>query len=477
MEHNEPENKRLDDIKNLTFRILDEVGIRLHRQDMVAFLAQKGVRVEGDIIFFSKSQALDLIALAPESFQVHGPNPHHNMIIGGDNVQCAPAYGSSSIIDAKGNKRDALLSDHLNFVKLVHQSSHFNINGGILAQPSDVPAELSHLIMHHAALTHSDKCIMGMPGTRQQMEEIMELSALRMGGREELMARPHVITMVSPISPLQIDTMGLDSIEVAATWKQPIIASPGVAAGTTGPIDLASNLAMASAESLAVILIAQIINPGTPVLFGLQCYGADMKSGNISIGSPAYALQAKYCAALARSYRLPSRAGGTTNDALDLSAQSGYESMLSMFTACQNKVNLIVHSAGVLNSFAGISYEKFIMDLEIMDAIQFYLDDLNVNDDTLNFDLIKEIGHGGLYITSMDTMKKCRTHTWNPKTALRGSLMGMLPGEKFLDNIEQQKKEMLSQWVKPEIPKGVKVEMEQYLETKGIDPKIFNTMR
>ena len=227
MEHNEPENKRLDDIKNLTFRILDEVGIRLHRQDMVAFLAQKGVRVEGDIIFFSKSQALDLIALAPESFQVHGPNPHHNMIIGGDNVQCAPAYGSSSIIDAKGNKRDALLSDHLNFVKLVHQSSHFNINGGILAQPSDVPAELSHLIMHHAALTHSDKCIMGMPGTRQQMEEIMELSALRMGGRGKLMARPHVITMVSPISPLQIDTMGLDSIEVAATWKQPIIASPG----------------------------------------------------------------------------------------------------------------------------------------------------------------------------------------------------------------------------------------------------------
>ena len=79
-------------------------------------------------------------------------------------------------------------------------------------------------------------------------------------------------------------------------------------------------LAMATAEALGLICMAQTLNPGTPVIFGIQCYGSDMKTGNISIGSPAYALQAKYCAAMARYYGVPSRAGGSVTDAKSLSA-------------------------------------------------------------------------------------------------------------------------------------------------------------
>ena len=327
--------------------------------------------------------------------------------------------------------------------------------------------------MHYAALTGSDKCMTGMPGSIEQMTELMELTAIRIGGRKLLMAKPHILTMVSPISPLQIDDMGLHSIKVAAEYNQPIIASPGVAAGTTGPIDPASNLAMASAESLAVIIIAQTINPGTPVLFGLQCYGADMKIGNISIGSPAYALQAKYTTALARMYGLPSRCGGSTNDAKALDAQSGYESMLSLFTSSQNRANLMVHSAGILDSFAGISFEKFIMDIEMMEMTRSYLDDLQVDEETLHFDLIKEIGHGGLFLTSADTMKKCRTHTWNPKVAVRGSLKGMTPSEKFLKNIETQKQKMLTTWKKPETDPEIGQQMAQYLRDKGISEAII----
>jgi len=106
--------------------------------------------------------------------------------------------------------------------------------------------------------------------------------------------------------------------------------SPGPAAGTTGPIDLAGTMALATAEALACIAIAQMIRPGVPVLFGLQCFGADLKTANISIGSPAYALMAKHTAELARYLNLPSRCGGSTTDALCVSPQSGYEGMLSM---------------------------------------------------------------------------------------------------------------------------------------------------
>jgi trimethylamine--corrinoid protein Co-methyltransferase len=302
------------------------------------------------------------------------------------------------------------------------------------------------------------------------MEDLMVLTALRLGGVDVLKKAAHIITMVSPISPLQVDEMLLNSIEVAALYNQPVMVSPGIAAGTTGPIDLASNVAMAAAEALAVILMTQMFNPGTPVIFGLQCYGADMKSGNISIGSPAYALQAKYCEALGRYYKLPCRAGGTANDAKALSAQSGYESMLSMFTAMQNKVSLIVHSAGILDSFAGMSFEKFIMDLEIIQMIRFYLDDLDVTEDTLNFELIKEMGPGGLFLTSMDTMKKFRTIAWNPDVALRGSLKGFTPEKKLLKNIDDTRKKMLESYQQPVMDKIVLKEMNGFMILRGLDP-------
>lgn len=460
----------LEKLDQMAQRILEEIGIKILSSRHLELLAGKGVKIEGDRIFFTKTQIRDLLGKTPGSFPMKAPNSAYDVRIGDGPSQITAGYGCSSIMDANGNTRGAKLSDHLNFIKLVHQNPCFNINGGILAQPTDVPTDKSHLIMHYVSLVFSDKCMMGMPGSLKQMEEIMELTAIRLGGMDKLCQAPQILTMISPISPLQLDDMGLSSIEVAARYKQPIIASPGVAAGTTGPIDLAGNIAMASAEALSIILISQLINPGTPVIFGLQCYGSDMKSGNISIGSPAYALQAKYCAALAKYYGIPSRCGGTTNDARELSAQAGYESMLSMFTACQNNVSLIIHGAGILDSFASMSYEKFIMDIEIIDMIRFYLNDLDVSANTLNFDLIKEIGPGGLYITSLDTMKKCRTHIWNPTVALRGSLKGLTPREKFLQNIDETKTKMLKGYQQTEIDWVILTRMERFMKDKGVDP-------
>lgn len=284
--------------------------------------------------------------------------------------------------------------------------------------------------------------------------------------------------MISTISPLQMDEMALSSIMAAARNNQPLIISPAPAAGTTGPIDLAANLALATAEALAGIVITQMFNPGNPVLFGLQCYGADLKSGNISIGSPAYALQARYCAALARRYGVPSRCGGTTSDAKVVSAQSGYESMLSMFTACENRVNLIVHSAGILDSFGAFSYEKFLIDLEIIDMVQYYLGDIEVNESTLNLDLIRSVGPGGEFLTTMDTMKKCRTHSWMPQIGVRGITDPKAkPMEKFIQNINTRRKKMLESYALPKISMETQEAMDSYMVNNQISPSILERIR
>ena len=466
----EPAAENLEKLDRMARRILSEIGIRILSRPYLDLLSEKGVAIQSDRVRFSPAQVAELLASAPDRFTLHGISPAHDIILGDGSSSLAAGYGCASVMDPDGNIRNAIFQDHVDLVKLVQVSDLFHINGGILAQPSDMAADVSHLAMMYAALTGSDKCIFGIPGSRAHMEDIMTLAAIRTGGKAAFAQTPRVLTMISPVSPLQVDDTGLSALDVAGHYGQPVILSPGVAAGTTGPIDLAGNVAMATAEALGLICMAQVLHPGTPVIFGIQCYGSNMTTGNISIGSPAYALQARYCAALARYYGLPSRAGGSVTDAKSLSAPAGYESMLSMFTALQNKVSLIVHSAGILDSFAAISFEKFIMDQEIIRMIQFYMNDMTVDDTTLNFDLIDAVGPGGLFLTTMDTMKKCRIHTWNPCVALRGHLAGMSPREKLLKNIQDTREQMLARYEPPRIEPDVRGAMDTFMRTKGVDP-------
>ncbi len=465
--------ERIQKIYTHGVKILEEVGIKLNHPEILALLKENNVRVEGDIAFFTRDLVESWISKAPESFTLHARNPVYDSLIGGTQSNFISSYGCPTVYGLDGTSRPSQLTDYIRFAKLIHQCDHFSINGGIIAQPCDVSADLSHLIMVYAAAKVSDKCLMGIPCSEFQMNQIMDMAAILFGGKEALIQTPRILTMISTTSPLQLDEMALGALLVSARYNQPLIISPGPAAGTTGPIDLAGNMALATAEALAAIVIAQMVRPGVPVIFGLQCFGANLKTANIAIGSPAYALQAKHTAALARMLKLPSRCGGTTTDALCVSPQSGYEGMLSMLTACQNSVNLIVHSAGVLDSFAAISYEKFIMDLEIMDMVQYYLNDFEVSDDTLNMALIKEVGHGGQFLTSMDTMKKCRSHSWIPSIGVRGNVSREKALDRYYKNIADKLTQMTAAYQMPGLDPDILEQLDNYMGAQGVSPQIL----
>ena len=413
-------NEILKKIHRASVRILEEIGIRLHHPLVCDMLRKMGVRVEDNVAFFTEKQIRHWVNKAPGRFSVTSRSGEHDMLIGGENIEYAAGYGTPTIVDQDGQRRPATLEDFLNFVKMVHQVPYFNINGGILVQPSDIPAAQSAAVMMYATLTHTDKCIMGVPGSAREVEQLMEMVALTVGGIEALMKSKYVITMISTLSPLQIDPSALDTMIVCARFGQPMIISPAPTTGTTGPMVMAGNISLANAEALAAIAISQMLREGTPVIYGLQSNAADMRSGQISIGSPGYSIQAKYCAQLARMYGLPCRTGGTNTDAKGVSVQSGYEAMMSMLTACQNQVNLIVHSAGILDSYAATSYEQFIVDIEIISMIEYFLADLKSDPEDFAFEVIKEVGVGGQFLTTDHTAAMCETGAWHPRQPATG---------------------------------------------------------
>ena len=456
----------LNAIHNQALKILETVGIELFQAEILGRLRNDGVSVDGCRAFFPPQLVMEAIGQAPEAFTLQARNRSHDTKIGGSEVNCAPGYGCAAVCAPDGSRRDARMDDYVRFAKLVHQCPHLVINGGILAQPSDVPADKSHLLMIYAAMLSSDKCLMGVPGHTAQMQAIMDLAAFTCGGQTAFRAKPRILTLVNTTSPLRMDAMTLDSMLVAARHNQPLIISPSPAAGSTGPIDLAANVALATAEALAAITIVQLVNPGNPVIFGLQCLGADLRSGNIAVGSPAYARQLKITAALARRYRLPSRCGGAPTDAPALSAQSGYESMLNLLASFEHGVNLIVHSAGTLGAFSAISYEKFIMDIEMIAMVKYYRSDLDVDGDVLDLGLIQDVGPGGLFLNQMDTVRKCRSHAWDSAVNLGGT---RAPEAAYLDRITARQQAMLDAYVPPAMDPALRKDVDDFMVRKGVD--------
>lgn len=466
-------DKELKKLHDASMKILSHTGIRLIHPEILDLVKSKGVKVDGDTAYFTESQIMNWVSMAPEKFTLYARNSDYDMEIGGDGIEYAPGYGCSSIIDSGGQIRDATLEDYLNFSKIVHSSKWFNINGGILVQPSDLDYKNCLPVMMYSAMIHSDKCIMGVPGEKEEIKELMNFFSIAFGGKKEFVKKPRVITLISTTSPLQIDGMSLGSMIECINHNQAIIITPGPMAGSNGPITTAGNIALGNAEVLAGIAISQMLKEGTPVVYGMVPATADMQTGGISIGSPAWVQQSAFSARFAKEYKLPNRSGGTVNDAKGVSVQSGYESMLAMFVCHQEKANFILHSAGILDGYGAISYEQFMIDIEIISMLDYYFKELRIDDETLALDVIHEAGPGGEFLTSPHTFRNCRTAPWLPEISLRG-LMVEDPNRKIIEKTVRKTEHMIESYVSPEIDEKNVYEMMQYLIEQGISREIID---
>lgn len=470
--------KKLAKIHQTSMAILEKVGIKLHHSAICSTLQENGIKVKDRIAYFTEEQVMAWVSKAPGEFTIHARNPQHDALIGGGQPQYAGGYGSTAIIDAAGNRRDATLSDYIRFIKLVQQCDGFRLNGGILVQPAGIPAAQTHAAMAYATLLFSDKCIMGQPGPAIAVETIMTMAAMAFGGRKALMQQPRVLTLVNTLSPLQIDQMALDTIRVHAEYGQPLVISAGVMSGTTAPITPAGALAMGNAEALAAVAITQMLREGTPVVMGIAVVPADMRTGGLNLGAPAKATCIRYTTALAEMYGIPCRCGGSGSDADGLTAQSGYESMLNMFVSLQEKVDLIIHSAGMLSSYSGMSFEKFIMDLNVIRLIEHYHADIAVDDNALALPVIMATGHGGQFLTHSHTLAHCRSVPWN--SVLDGIGRRKDAGnaqEAYLARVNSALERILSTYSQPELDADLRDELESFLIKSGVEAKVLDMPR
>lgn len=460
----------LKKIHHASMKILQNTGVKFRHPQVLDIIQQKGIKVIGETVFFTEDQVMEWVDKAPKKFSLFARNPVYDMEIGGDSIEYAPGYGAPAVIERDGTRRPALFSDYLNFLKLSHECKHFKCNGGILVQPKDVAAQDVSPIMVYSALTYSDKCLIGVPaGTNpDEHETIMDMLGIVFGGKDQLEDKPRIISIVNSTSPLIFDKSSLDIMLVYGKYAQPVMISPCPMAGTTAPVTVAGTIALANAETLTGIAVMQMIKQGSPVMYGWQTSPSDMRSGAIAIGSPERALMISYGGRLAKLYELPVRGGGADTDAKLVSVQSGYEGMMNLLETIRHKYNLIIHSAGILDGFGCMSYEQFIVDIEMIGMMKRLNRGVDINDETLAVNLINQVGPGGEFLSSDHTYKFCRTEHFIPEISCRGVIEGNA-NEIIFQNISQKKDFMLKSYQKPEMAPSISGELFAFLKERGID--------
>ncbi len=460
----------VEKLHSASIRILEELGMEFQNKEICDLMAKNGVRVEGQRAFFTEKQIYKYLAMTKKEFTIKARNEKFDMHISDKTMNFSPGFGCAKITEKDGKQRVALLDDYIRFAKLTHESPVFKINGGILAQPNDVNASNSNQIMLYSSMKLSDKCIFGIAGSKKSVENIVNMIKIVFEDENDLQNNYRVITLISPLSPLMIDINMLSSLYIMASNNQPVIIAPGCIAGATGPISLSGNIAMANAEFLACMALTQIINPGNPVVYGFAATVSDMATMNVSIGSPGFLKQAKYGSMLAEKYGLPKRSAGPLTDAKAVTAQAGVESAMGLFETFSQNGNFVMHSAGILDSFSTMSYEKFVLDIETISRMQYYFSELEVNDETLAMDVIRDVIRGKNFISHSHTFKRIRKDPWIPSVS-KNKKLTKDANEMFVDQLRQNAESIIEKYKKPEL--SLK-KLDDYMISIGIDKSILD---
>jgi trimethylamine--corrinoid protein Co-methyltransferase len=346
------------------------------------------------------------IALTPR-------NPERTVMIGGDCLGFATVLGPPYCTDIERGRRNGNLRDYADFIRLAH---YFNIVHliGSPVEAVEIPVPVRHLEMAAETLRLTDKVPYVFCQSRERIRDVLNLYALARGETlEEFSARPGTYSIINTNTPLQYDTPMATGVIDMARMGQPVVITPFSLAGATTPATLASCAMMANAEILFGATLAQLARKGAPVIYGAHVKNIDLKTGAPAYGMPESLKGNQLTGQLARFYGLPYRSSNfNSSNAVD--AAAAYESQATTFAALTGGANLLMHAAGWLEGGLCSSFDKFVIDVEILQGMACYLDPVKVDPDTLGFDEIAEVGPGGHFFGTTRTVATFETAFYAP---------------------------------------------------------------
>ena len=407
---------QVEAIHETSLRILEELGIELMSAAGRALLRAAGATVDeaSGNVRLDRELVARALASAPAEFSLTPRNPERRVHLGGNHLNFGLVAGPPNVHDLERGRRPGNYRDYCDFIRLAQHFNAIHLIGNQVCAPIDLPATSRHLDTYLANLLYSDRAFHCTAIGAGRAHDAIEMMAIARGlSLEQIADSPSVMTIISVNSPRRFDEAMTDGLMEMATYGQPVVITPFTLMGAMAPVSLAAALAQQNAEALFGVVLAQVVRPGTPVMYGAFTSNVDMRSGAPAFGTPENAKANVASGQLARRYRLPYRtSNASASNAAD--AQGAYETQMSLWGAVLGHGNLIYHAAGWQEGGLTASFEKLVLDVEMLQMMMEFLRPIEVNEAELGFDAIAAVPTGGHFFGEPHTMARYEHAFYQP---------------------------------------------------------------
>jgi trimethylamine--corrinoid protein Co-methyltransferase len=445
-------DSQLQDLHLAALEVLRRTGLRFHHPGALDMLREAGAFVsDGNLVRFPAALVEDAIASAPSRIIMCDRDGEPAVWLEGRKVWFGTGSDCLNFLDPRtGEHRNFTKADIIDGYHLCDAlpNIHFVMSIGI---PADVEPALTYDVQMALMLEHTTKPIVFVSNDRASCQRAIDMAAVVAGGPEALVEQQHILLYSEPSSPLQQSETAIDKLLLMSESRLPIVHSPAPLMGGTGPITMASGLAMALAEILSSLVVHQLQNPSAPFVLGTGLHHMDMKSAQICYASPEFQLTKAAVAQLGRWYGIPTWGYAGCTDAKVLDEQAALEALLSVIMAKFSGANLI-HDVGYVESGLTGSYEMIVLTDELVALTDAMMKGIEVSEETLLLEEIDGVGPGGHFMDTEQTLSRFRDF-WYPGLLDRsrreqwlasgGSTLGQRLSARVKDIIEEHRPQPL----------------------------------
>jgi trimethylamine--corrinoid protein Co-methyltransferase len=462
--------EQLEAVHLTSLRILEELGIEVMSDRARGFLAAAGAQVDpaSAMVRLDRGLVEKALTTAPASFVLEPRNPARRIVMGGNRINFGLVAGPPNVHDCERGRRPGNFRDYCDFVRLAQYFNAIHLLGNQVCAPIELPANSRHLDTYRANLVYSDRVFhCSAIGAGRALDAVRMVAIARGLDLEQIAQSPGLITIISVNSPRRFDEAMCEGLIALAMHGQAVVITPFTLMGAMAPVSLAAALAQQNAEALFGVVLAQAVRPGAPVMYGAFTSNVDMRSGAPAFGTPENAKANIAGGQLARRYRLPYRtSNASASNVAD--AQGAYETQMSLWGAILGHGNLIYHAAGWQEGGLTASFEKLVLDVEMLQMMIEFLKPIVVDEAELGFDAIKGVPTGGHFFGEPHTMERYEHAFYRPLASNWQNYENwqIAGGKDATQRATDIWKAALKEYVEPPMDPAIRAELDAYVDRR-----------
>ena len=458
----------LEAIHQASLRVLRETGVDFLHPEALRLLGEAGAEVDGERVRFDPEMIAEYMAHIPAEFTLHGRLPERDLRIGANWITYSSVASAPNYVNLDGERVTGDRAGFQDFLRLGQMLNSVHVFGGYPVEPIDLHASIRHLEAAYDVYTLTDRAFHIYSLSRERNLDGIEMARISRGIDYETLERePSLTSIINASSPLRYDTVMLEGILQMSARNQVIIITPFTLAGAMAPITIGGAVVQQNAEALAGLVFTQVVRKGAPVMYGGFTSNVDMRSGSPAFGTPEYAKACLIGGQLTRKYRVPYRSSNVSaSNAVD--AQAGYESVWALWGAIMGGANFVMHGAGWMEGGLHASFEKMVIDADLLNMVSTFLKPLDLSEDALAVDAIAKVGPAGHFFGEEHTQARYTDEFYSPMVSdwrnwetweEAGS-----PDAKTRANATAR--EILANYEKPSIDEAIEAELREFVDRR-----------